>query len=200
MLGFHGVACRWLRNRYRAWCVHTRMDLVEYVFGTGAGDPSQWVSPADLDLGEPGGFDAVALDFDGDGLRDDALWDSDGDGYADCSVLDVASASARYFTDPGGAGTWAVEVPAPVAAGVDGTLSDAPVSDAPVRDGAASAGGAAGEQVDTDGDGAPDVIVVHRGRATDMLVDTDGDGAMDLRLTDTDGDSRVDAQASPVAD
>ncbi len=62
--------------------------------------------------GSSGGVDAVRLDFDGDGLLDDAMWDSDGDGVADRSVLDYDAddGGARYFTDPSGNGTWNVEM------------------------------------------------------------------------------------------
>ncbi|EME15525.1 hypothetical protein [Rhodococcus triatomae] len=180
------------------------MDLVEYVFGTGDGDPSLWLSPADLDLGAPGGPDAVTLDFDGDGWRDDALWDGDGDGRAEMSVLDVDSAEASWFTDPEGLGTWAVEVSAP---GVSArTAPEAIVSDPPAGPGTSENVDFAGDgtvddtAVDLDGDGAPDVVVVPRGSVTELFVDSDEDGSMDVRLVDTDGDGRVDSVAESVVD
>ncbi|MFZ2172551.1 MAG: hypothetical protein WAW17_00685 [Rhodococcus sp. (in: high G+C Gram-positive bacteria)] len=90
------------------------MNPLEYSFGTGFDTPTTWFSPADLDLGAPGGLDAVRLDLDGDGLLDDAMWDVDGDGVTDHSVLDYdAEDEARYFTDPSGAGTWNREVGIP---------------------------------------------------------------------------------------
>lgn len=88
------------------------MDPLDYSFGTGVGTPTTWTSLADLSVGAVGSLDAVALDFDGDGWRDDAMWDFDGDTVADHSVLDVGD-EARYFTDPSGEGTWNQEVPCP---------------------------------------------------------------------------------------
>ncbi len=157
------------------------MDLVEYAFGTGIGEPHTWTSDADLDLGEPGGVDAVALDFDGDGWLDDALWDSDGDGRADHSVLDVGSAHERYFTDPGGRGTWAAESTPPAA-----TTGRAPVS------------ASADTGFDGDGDNRFEAILSSAEVGTVLLVDTDGDAVMDLRLVDSDGDGRLDGAAASV--
>lgn len=99
------------RNRMRRAASNPYMDPLEYSFGTGAEAPATWNSPADLDLGPLGGMDAVRLDFDGDGLLDDAMWDDNGDGAGDHSVLDYdAGNEARYFTDPSGNGTWDREV------------------------------------------------------------------------------------------
>ncbi|GAA4485029.1 hypothetical protein GCM10023094_39350 [Rhodococcus olei] len=162
------------------------MDLVEYGFGTGTGDPHVWVSEADLDLGEPGRMDAVALDFDGDGWADDALWDSDGDARADVSVLDVGSGRARYFTDPGGAGTWAVECPAPPGAAAPGLVDlrgDGSADDAVVG---------------SDRDHRTDAVLAPTDSGFELLVDTDADGVLDLRLVDADGDGRLDTRAPSV--
>nr|WP_246097819.1 hypothetical protein [Rhodococcus spelaei] len=148
---------------------------MEYTFGTGDGDPSVWLSEADLDLGDPGAPDAVVLDFDGDGLLDDALWDSDGDGRADRSVLDAGEPSARYFTDPTGLGTWEAECAPPGVADERG--------------------------IDTDGDGVADAALEPPGPGGghwSMLVDEGGDGAMDVRLSDTDGDGRLDTVTRPA--
>lgn len=82
------------------------MSEIEYVFGTGAGAPHPWSSPADLSLG--GAPDAVRLDFDGDGLLDDALWDADRDGVAELAALDLTGDGVldHFYTDPTGLGTW----------------------------------------------------------------------------------------------
>ncbi|MFD4294765.1 hypothetical protein ACFWPA_01710 [Rhodococcus sp. NPDC058505] len=167
------------------------MELVEYVFGTGVGDPHAWVSPADLDLGPPGGLDAVALDFDGDGWRDDALWDRDGDGVAEFSVLDVGTETARYFTDPGGAGTWASETGSPDL--------PAPAARTPAAAGAAPDDGGTDTGIDTDGDGRVDAMLMTWGRSTELHIDTDGDGVLDLVLADTDGDGRLDTPPTDSA-
>lgn len=98
------------------------MDSLEYSFGNGVDAPTTWTSLADLSVGAMGSIDAVRLDFDGDGLLDDAMWDSGGDGVADHSVLDVDDADdARFFTDPSGEGTWNREVQRPDAAPLDFT-------------------------------------------------------------------------------
>ncbi|NLG56310.1 MAG: hypothetical protein GX542_11815 [Rhodococcus sp.] len=86
-------------------------ERLEYSFGTGHGDPTTWLSAPDLIIGDGDIPNAVRLDFDGDGLLDDAMWDSDGDGVVDQAVLDVDSGlEARYFADPTGAGTWNQEI------------------------------------------------------------------------------------------
>ncbi|MGW0042154.1 hypothetical protein [Rhodococcus sp. NPDC003348] len=166
------------------------MDLVEYVFGTGVDDPHEWVSTADLDLGEPGGPDAVALDFDGDGLCDDALWDRDGDGVAEFSVLDAGAESVRFFTDPDGSGTWAVEVDSPTPRGN------------PVPAESPAAGSPEDTPLDTDGDGTVDAVLATRGSVTELQVDTDADGGMDLLLVDSDGDGLLDVSGAgrPVSE
>ncbi|WP_194816595.1 hypothetical protein [Nocardia sp. XZ_19_385] len=84
------------------------MSDIEYVFGTGAGEVHVWSSPADLELARTGTVDAVQLDFDGDGLFDDALWDTHGAGVADVAALDLNDDGVldHFYTDPSGLGTW----------------------------------------------------------------------------------------------
>ncbi|MGW4364857.1 hypothetical protein ACWEKT_04345 [Nocardia takedensis] len=84
------------------------MDEIEYVFGTGDGVVHVWSSQADLDLARTGVPDAVRLDFDGDGLADDALWDSSGSGVADIAALDLDDDGLldHFYTDPTGQGLW----------------------------------------------------------------------------------------------
>jgi len=84
------------------------MTDIEYSFGTGDGIVHDWSSAADLDLAGTGLFDAVGLDFDGDGLADDALWDSTGAGVADLAALDLDDDGLpdHFYTDPTGQGTW----------------------------------------------------------------------------------------------
>ncbi|WP_280239153.1 hypothetical protein [Nocardia abscessus] len=84
------------------------MNEIEYVFGTGDGPVHVWTSEADLELGGTGTADAVRLDFDGDGIADDALWDSAGSGRADIAALDLDDDGVldHFFTDPTGLGTW----------------------------------------------------------------------------------------------
>nr|WP_231914444.1 hypothetical protein [Rhodococcus sp. LB1] len=93
------------------------------------------------------------MDFDGDGLLDDAMWDSDGDGVADRSVLDYdADDEARYFTDPSGNGTWNVEMTMaepPVIAAVHTWRPDPVIGSAEAIDVRAEAGqGGLGFQTD----------------------------------------------------
>ncbi|MFQ6325463.1 hypothetical protein ACLMAL_04900 [Nocardia sp. CWNU-33] len=84
------------------------MSEIEYVFGTGDGTVHVWSSQADLELSGPGVADALQLDFDGDGLADDALWDSHGTGIADVAALDLDEDGVldHFYTDPSGLGTW----------------------------------------------------------------------------------------------
>ncbi len=88
--------------------VETDMSEIEYVFGTGDGTVHVWTGQADSDLSESGVGDAVAVDFDGDGLVDDVLWDSHGTGIADVVGLDLDDDGVldHFFTDPAGNGTW----------------------------------------------------------------------------------------------
>ncbi|MEU1550903.1 hypothetical protein [Nocardia sp. NPDC005745] len=84
------------------------MNEIEYVFGTGDGPVHVWASQADLELGDTGAADAVRLDFDGDGIADDALWDPAGSGRAGIAALDLDDDGVpdHFFTDPTGLGTW----------------------------------------------------------------------------------------------
>lgn len=99
------------------------MDEIEYVFGTGVGPPQVWTSEADLSLSGP--HDAVRLDFDGDGLVDDALWDSAGLGVADVAALDLNDDGVldHFYTDPTGLGTWNHHVTGTVADAGDEPLN-----------------------------------------------------------------------------
>lgn len=84
------------------------MTDIEYSFGTGDGVVHTWSGAADLDVAGTGLFDAVALDFDGDGMADDALWDATGSGVADLAALDLDDDGRpdHFYTDPTGLGTW----------------------------------------------------------------------------------------------
>ncbi|WP_280440910.1 hypothetical protein [Nocardia brasiliensis] len=99
------------------------MDEIEYVFGTGVGPPHVWTSAADLSLASPG--DALRLDFDGDGLIDDAMWDSAGLGIADVAALDLDDDGVldHFYTDPTGLGTWNHHVTGTTADAVDEPLN-----------------------------------------------------------------------------
>ncbi|HMT50478.1 MAG TPA: hypothetical protein PKC36_10065, partial [Dietzia sp.] len=78
---------------------------MDYFFGDGVGEPTQWQGAPDLTLGT-GAADALWLDFDGDGYADDALWDSDLDGLADRAVTDVGSGGQEVYADEGDRGVW----------------------------------------------------------------------------------------------
>lgn len=151
-----GNQCPWHR-------VYPVMEL-EYSFGTGVADPVAWSSLPDIDLGEPGGPDAVVVDFDGDGHRDDAMWDSDGDGIADVAALDLDDDGTpeRYFADSDGSGVWGQEV--------------------------AAAGSALPDQVRT----GTDLVGTERGGTAFVPVDFDADGATDDVVLDVDHDGSVD--------
>lgn len=161
---------------------------LEYSFGTGAADPVAWSTPADFDLGGPGGLDAVALDFDGDGFRDDAMWDSDGDSLADIAALDCDDDGRieRFFADPGGRGVWAQELP------------DRAAVVAPDHHGSAEKSFIAtnvGEKVREVA-----VDVDHDGQVDGTLIDFAGRAGYDaflvsptLAVVDRDGDGRLDA-------
>ncbi|MFI6170918.1 hypothetical protein ACIBCN_29355 [Nocardia sp. NPDC051052] len=99
--------------------VQTHMNEIEYVFGTGDGTVHVWHSQADLELAGPAAADAIRLDFDGDGLADDAMWDTGGSGIADVAALDLDDDGVldHFYTDPSGLGTWDHQI--------TGTASDA---------------------------------------------------------------------------
>lgn len=156
--------------------------MITYHFGTGRGPVHRHRSPADLALGGPAP-DAVALDFDGDGRVDDALWDADGDGRADRALLDLDDDGRpeAAFVDPSGRGTWATREPE-LDTDADGVPDGWPA-------------GAGRVLCDLDSDGVAD----------QLLVDHDGDGRAetayagssasrwDVLLADTDSDGLVDA-------
>lgn len=152
--------------------------MITYRFGTGRGPVHHHRSPPDRALGGAAP-DAVALDFDGDGRVDDALWDTDGDGEADRALLDLDDDghAERAFADPSGRGVW--DARATVA-----------FTDVRGRDGRAVA------TLDTDGDGVPDggSAEVDRDPAThEVVCDLDGDGRADQLLVDHDGDGRAES-------
>jgi len=137
------------------------------------------------------------MDFDGDGLFDDALLDLDDDGLADHVGLDLDDDGSpeSVFADDG-SGTWAMTP------GSEGRLRWLGL------DGAEHS---AAEPVDFDGDGIFDRILdTDRNGSADRVllagadggiaagyIDTDGDGRWDVRLHDTDGDGAAD-QASAL--
>ena len=155
--------------------------MISYHFGTGRGPVHRHRSAADLALAGPAP-DAVALDFDGDGRVDDALWDSDGDGAADRALLDLDDDGRpeAAFVDPTGRGTWATR----------GVVPELDTDADGVPDGRTEPGRV---RSDLDGDGLAD----------QLLVDPDGDGRTeraysgsgdrwDVLLADTDSDGLVD--------
>lgn len=182
------------------------MDPIEYVFGTGDGATTSWVSAPDNDLSGDGQPDAVGLDFDGDGRRDDAMWDTDADGVADTVALDRDDdGRADDFYSDDGSGVWGQPATRPVAGASstdDPEIPPAPgrVADpVPHRDDeqAGDADAVVVRSVDLDGDGTRDIELVGTRRAgipvADRLyVDSDGDGRFDRVLIDTDTDGRAD--------
>ena len=142
---------------------------VEYSFGTGTGEPVVWSSEADFELGDGGPADAVRLDFDGDGLRDDAMWDADRDGVAELAALDLDDDGTveRFYADPDGRGVWQREVPRPTPAVPDADL------------------------VWTDRQGHMRHAAV-TGESGITKVDFDADGRNDDAVFDGDRDGRVD--------
>lgn len=172
-------------------------ELIEYWFGDGA-TVTRWTSPA-----EQG---AVLLDFDGDGRVDDAMVDLDGDGRADVAALDLDDDGTREtaFRDDG-SGRWAQSTdppasgPTPVpgrpggAGATVGGLERAASSTCPIP-GVARAP----EPVDTLA--AVSAVPAEPGQpARQAVVDTDADGAPDVLLFDTDGDGTADG-AVPLDD
>lgn len=125
---------------------------MDYFFGDGLVEPTQWTTPPNLDLGGAGALDAVAIDFTGSGTESDAMWDSDGDGVADRVVLAHDTEHAETYTDDG-AGTWAVPYMGGAAAGSAaaggalggvGSLSPAALGGGSVAGGSMMRGGSAG--------------------------------------------------------
>ena len=58
---------------------------MDYCLGDGDGSATMWSAELNVDADDDGIFDAIGLDFDGDGRLDDALTDSDGEiGRASC--------------------------------------------------------------------------------------------------------------------
>ncbi|MGV9709841.1 hypothetical protein ACWDTI_04165 [Gordonia sp. NPDC003424] len=167
---------------------------IEYLFGTGDGHTTSWVSAADADLDGDGHHDAVRLDFDGDGRRDDAMWDSDSDGVADVAALDTDD-DARpdaFFSDTG-TGVWG-EVTTGPESRRSATGPAPPPAETPPPAGRV---GAVVRSEDLDGDGTPDVELQGTRRAgvpvaQRLYIDEDGDGRYDRVLVDEDGDGRAD--------
>ncbi|WP_238421952.1 hypothetical protein [Gordonia sp. 'Campus'] len=164
--------------------------VIEYFFGSGDGSLTRWSSPVDLTLGStPNTADAVLLDFDGDGRRDDAMWDTDADGVADVAALDVDDVSGpdAFYRDSG-AGLW----DRPVGRDDIGPGASPPVSDPPAeRPGSRALG------LDLDDDGDVDAELVGTEKAgrivgSSLYVDSDGDGVHDVMLTDLNGDGVAD--------
>lgn len=135
------------------------------------------------------------MDFDGDGLFDDALVDLDDDGLADRVALDLdddGSPESMFADD--GSGTWAMTP------GLDGRIRwvgldgiEHPATGQVDFD----ADGLVDRLLDTDRDGSADRVLLagEGGGFPAGYVDTDGDGRWDIRLRDGDGDGTAD-QAS----
>ncbi len=157
-------------NRTQFVRVYLNMNALEYSFGTGTGTASVWSSTADLDLGERAGPDAVALDFDGDGRVDDAMWDSNHDGVADMSALDTDNDGSidDFYTDPSHFGVWDHQVGDTVHA-------------------------ARGESRIEWTDRAGTNQTVRADNPGIVSVDYDGDGSADDGVLDSDNDSHADA-------
>ncbi|GAA1074248.1 hypothetical protein [Tsukamurella spumae] len=164
---------------------------IEYWFGDGDGHVTRWTSP--------GVHGAVLLDFDGDGRVDDAMLDLDGDGRADVAALDLDDdgvRETRYRDD--GSGTWSqpapAEAPATPAAAAPPSSSRAGDTVGPTPRTPSTCPipgvGRVGEQEAT----APVTPVpAEPGQPPrQAVVDTDADGAPDVLLFDTDGDGTVD--------
>lgn len=166
---------------------------IEYFFGTGDGPTTRWSGTADLALGNPrsDAFDAIRLDFDGDGLRDDAMWDTDADGVADVAALDTDDdGDPDAFYRDSGAGLWDRLVARPELGGGQ------PRGDVPDR--TPEPPSAHVTRVDLDDDGDPDAEIVGADRGGRVVgerlyVDSDGDGGHDAVLVDVDADGVADA-------
>ncbi|MYR07659.1 hypothetical protein GTV32_15690 [Gordonia sp. SID5947] len=180
---------------------------IDYLFGTGDGHTTSWTSVADADLDGDGTADAVWLDFDGDGRRDDAMWDTDGDGTADVVALDRDDDGRpdEHYRDSG-VGVWGERTTDP-SRGEESSESGGVVP--PPRAGRVDAPAprpgppgstdvsVAVRTEDLDGDGTTDIEmrgdlragipVAHR-----LYVDDDGDGRFDHVLIDENDDGRAD--------
>lgn len=167
---------------------------IEYFFGTGDGPTTRWSGTADLALGDPRSdvLDAIGLDFDGDGRRDDAMWDTDADGVADAAALDTDDdGEPDAFYRDSGAGLWDRPV-----ARADLVGEQLPRRDVPER--TPQPPPAQVTRVDLDDDGDPDVEIVGADRGGRIVgerlyVDSDGDGSHDVMLVDLDANGVADA-------
>ncbi|PKZ65177.1 hypothetical protein CYJ73_12805 [Gordonia terrae] len=167
---------------------------IEYFFGTGDGPTTRWSGTADLALGTPRSeaLDAIRLDFDGDGHRDDAMWDTDADGVADVAALDTDDDGVpdAFYRDSG-AGLWDQPV-----ARADLAGDQLPRRDVPDENSRPPAGLVT--RIDLDDDGEPDAEIVGADRGGRIVgerlyVDSDADGGHDVVLVDTNGDGIADA-------
>ncbi|MFE0750291.1 hypothetical protein [Gordonia sp. NPDC058843] len=167
---------------------------IEYYFGTGDGPTTRWSGTADLTLGDPhsGSLDAIRLDFDGDGRRDDAMWDTDADGVADVAALDTDDdGEPDAFYRDSGAGLW--DRPA---ARTDLAGEELPRRDVPDRNPRPPAAHVTRVDLDDDGDPDAEILGTDRGGrivAERLYVDSDGDGGHDAVLVDVNGDGIADA-------
>ncbi|WP_059036534.1 hypothetical protein [Gordonia desulfuricans] len=177
--------------------------VIEYVFGTGDGDPTAWHSPADADPDADGIAEAVRLDFDGDGRIDDLMWDTDGDGIADVAALDTDDdGEPDAFYRDRGTGIWGIAVGRPAETGGSATPAPHTRTDPPTGTDAPAEPGPPGatrvQTHDLDGDGSPDIEIVDVAPSAGELggrrlyVDEDGDGDPDRVLIDTDADGVAD--------
>ncbi|MBD0862818.1 hypothetical protein IA539_16635 [Gordonia sp. zg691] len=167
--------------------------VIEYCFGPGDGSTTRWSSPADLAIGGDAP-DAVGLDFDGDGRRDDAMWDTDADGVADVAALDTDDdgASDAFYRDSG-AGLWDRPVSREEIGGGSGARPDE--SESAERRGPPSAR-VLRLDLDDDGDVDAEIVGAEKGGrivGERLYVDSDGDGEPDVVLVDLDGDGIADA-------
>lgn len=175
--------------------------VIEYLFGPGDGSTTRWTDPADTTVGvDAPGPDAIRLDFDGDGRRDDAMWDSDGDGIADTVALDLDD-DDRFdaFYRDSGAGLWdrPVDVGEVRGGGAD-TPSATPRESPEHRPQPSERPGDRVLRLDLDADGTTDAELVGTEKAgrlagERLYVDSDGDGTTDVVLVDRDGDGTADA-------
>lgn len=194
-------------NRSAARCVRLRMDsVIDYVFGTGDGHTTTWEGTADADPDGDGTDEAIWLDFDGDGRRDDLLWDTDGDGVADVAALDLDDDGRvdDFYRDRGD-GVWGISIARP-----DGQPDD-PANSGPGTTGSPQPGTEPEPSpqsqtsepattpppttrvLDLDGDGTTDAeLVVENGVVRRLYLDDDGDGRLDRVLVDLNGDGVVD--------